>query len=499
VSLSENIRRTLASGWPHAFETEAGWFSWDQVAAIAERLDQAFADMGLPRHTPIGLIGRNRVWSASALLGILAGERCVAPINPFQAEAMLLEDVDRLELAAVIGEPEDFASGALEAAARRKGIGAIVLEGPAADQVRSLVQASRSPAPDGGQIALLIPTSGTTGVPKRVPIRFDSLAAANAEAEAVGADYGETPGPGQLKPPLIQYSPLVHITGSLCVSRCGSEGRSLVLLEKFTAEGWVDAVERNRIRVAGLPPTMMRMVLTLNPPPERLASLTGVWSGSSPVDMEVVKRFEARYGVVVMGNYGATEYCGTVASGSLADRRRFGDAKDGAVGRVRRNVADFRVLDPDTGGDAALGETGVLELRVHRMGPEWMRTSDLVSIDADDFLFVRGRADDAINRGGFKITPSVISDALRRHPAVEDVAVVGVSDLRLGEAPVAAVEVKPGADDLTSEALMAFARQHLIAYQVPVAIRIVGRLPRTPSMKIDKARVKALFASPAPD
>jgi long-chain acyl-CoA synthetase len=490
MTLSDRISRTLASGGAEAFEIETGWFSWPRVAAIAQRVRTLLDGMALGPNTPIGLIGRNRAWSASAFLAILAGERCVVPLNPLQSEARLLADLAAVDVACVIGEPEDFASGALEAQARRQGLGAIVLAGPGAADVRLVAPRADGPAPDSGQCALLIATSGTTGAPKRVAIRFDSLAAANAEAEVVMREYGE---PAEARSPLIQYSPLAHITGALSVARCGGEDRRLVLLEKFTPEAWVAAVERHRITVAGLPPTMMRMVLAIDPPPQALSSLTGVWSGSSPVDMAVVKRFEARYGPTVMGNYGATEYCGTVASGSIADRRRFGDAKDGAVGRIRRNVADVRILDPETGAPVAPGDQGVLELRVHRMGPEWMRTSDIASLDADDFLYIHGRADDAINRGGFKIVPSVIGDALKRHPQVADVAVVGLADARLGEAPAAAVELKPGAPPLTEADLLDFARRELVAYQAPREIRIVAALPRTPSLKIDKAAVKALF------
>src|SRR5690606_3687039 len=201
---------------------------------------------------------------------------------------------------------------------------------------------------------------------KRIPIRFDSLYHAHLENAVIGKGFGEEDCSPPEQSPLIQYSPLVHITGSLAVSRCGADGRRLVLLEKFTPEGWVDAIRRHRHRAAGLPPTMMRMVLDLAPSPADLSSLIGVWSGSSPMDREVVRRFEAQYGPAVMGNYGATEYCGVIACGSLADREKFGDAKDAAVGRLRRHVADARILDPDTGAEALPGSTGVLEVRVHR-------------------------------------------------------------------------------------------------------------------------------------
>ena len=492
-TLSQRIRANLDSGRAEAFETDGRWVSWPQVAAVAARVEALLQEMGIGANTAIGLAGRNHVWNAAAMLGLLAGERCVAPINPFQPQERMVADTAKLALAAVIVEPEDLTSGEFEALARGAGIGLISLGGMGPDDAGIVVARDQGkPAPDSGQTAVLMPTSGPTGTPKRIPIRFDSLNAANRDSEVAIRDFGELDAPAHETSPMIQYSPIVHISGTLNVARCGSEGRRLILVEKFEAAPWVDIVERHAIRVAGLPPTMMKMLLILDPPPERLASLKGVWSGSAPVDMSVVKEFEARYGARVMGNYGATEFCGPIASGCYEDRDLFGDTKEGTVGRLRRGVVNARVVDPETGEVLPAGAVGVLELQVHRMGPEWMRSSDLASLDADNFLFIHGRADDAIIRGGFKIVPSVIGDALKRHPRVNDVSVIGIPHERLGQTPVAAVEVRPG-PPLSGEELMDFLRSELVAYQVPTEIKVLDALPRTPSMKVDKAAVKALF------
>jgi acyl-CoA synthetase (AMP-forming)/AMP-acid ligase II len=136
---------------------------------------------------------------------------------------------------------------------------------------------------------------------------------------------------------------------------------------------------------------------------------------------------------------------------------------------------------------------GVLEVRVFRMGPDWIRTTDLASLDADDFLYIHGRTDDAIIRGGFKIVPEVVAEALRDYPGVADVAVVGRPDERLGAAPVAAVEMRPGAPAPSEDDLLQFARSRLLSYQSPVAVRVVDALPRTPTLKVDRRRVIELF------
>jgi acyl-coenzyme A synthetase/AMP-(fatty) acid ligase len=132
-------------------------------------------------------------------------------------------------------------------------------------------------------------------------------------------------------------------------------------------------------------------------------------------------------------------------------------------------------VDPEDGRVLAAGSTGLLEVRSAQLGSEagWVRTTDLAELDADGFLWIRGRADNAIIRGGFKIAPSEVAEVLERHPAVHEAAVVGIAD--------------------DGEELRSFAGQHLAKYQVPARIEIVEALPRTPSLKVSEPGVRALF------
>jgi long-chain acyl-CoA synthetase len=494
MTLSERYRETL-DGDPRdpAFEVGSGWYAWGEVARVAARIDELLIGAGIGPGQVVGLIGRNRPASSSALIGLIASGRCVAPLNPFQPPQKLAEDAVRLNLAAVIGEHEDFEDDILRRSAAIGGFATIVLETEDAGGVRLVDPLTKTELEPSGRSALLLSTSGTTGTPKRIAIRFDSLDASLADSRAVGIEFGDLDLAGPEQTPLIQHSPMVHIAGALSVARSAYDRRRLVMLPKFSAAAWVSAVERHRPRAVSLPPTMMRAVVHESPPPEALSSIAGVWSGASPIDMKILRTFEDRYGAVVMGSYGATEYAGMIAVGSLEARRRFGHTKDHSVGQLRKNVARVRIVDAD-GAELPIGEVGVLEVQVHRIGPEWMRTSDLASVDADDFLYFHGRADEAINRGGFKIVPSIIADALRQHPSVGDVAVVALPDERLGEVPVAAVEPKSGGEMPDRDTLMAFVRSQLVAYQVPKDIKVVKALPRTPSFKVDRNAVLALFA-----
>ena len=172
--------------------------------------------------------------------------------------------------------------------------------------------------------------------------------------------------------------------------------------------------------------------------------------------------------------------------------REYRTQKRGSVGRPRPGV-EIRAVDADNGRVLAAGDVGVLEARVERVGLAWIRTTDLASVDADGFVYIHGRADQAINRGGFKVAPEEIAAALREHPQVADAAVIGVPDARLGELPIAAVELRGGPPPSPAE-LLRFARERLLAYQVPARCFVLGAPPRTQSMKVDLPALRQLLA-----
>jgi acyl-coenzyme A synthetase/AMP-(fatty) acid ligase len=153
------------------------------------------------------------------------------------------------------------------------------------------------------------------------------------------------------------------------------------------------------------------------------------------------------------------------------------------------------VIDPETCAVLPPGREGVLEVIVPRIGPEWIRTSDIALIDEDGFMFHRGRADGAIMRGGFKILPETIERALLLHEAVSAVGVVGIPDRRLGQVPAAAIVIKPDVAPPSVAEIERHLRGHVLATHVPVAWRFVKELPKNPSFKIDRPGLRRLFAT----
>jgi acyl-coenzyme A synthetase/AMP-(fatty) acid ligase len=160
---------------------------------------------------------------------------------------------------------------------------------------------------------------------------------------------------------------------------------------------------------------------------------------------------------------------------------------------------ELRVTSPE-GEELPPGTVGTLEIRTAQSpagDAGWQPTSDLAEIDEDGFVWIRGRADDAIIRGGFKVHPDTVRQALERHPAVREAAVAPLPHPRLGQVPVAAVELRTGVLPPEEDELVALCREQLTPYEVPVRVLVVDELPRTPSQKVSRADLVALFEEPA--
>jgi acyl-CoA synthetase (AMP-forming)/AMP-acid ligase II len=179
-----------------------------------------------------------------------------------------------------------------------------------------------------------------------------------------------------------------------------------------------------------------------------------------------------------------------VAGWNVADHERFWAEKRGSVGRAHPGCG-LRVGD-DAGAVLPVDTVGLLEVKADQLpGSGWVRTNDLARIDADGFLWVVGRADQTIMRGGLKVQPDTVRSALERHPAVRAAAVVGIDDDRLGQVPVAIVE-RVESSEVDEVALLAHAAQFLARYEIPVRVVFVDALPRTASAKVDLQAVRAL-------
>ncbi|MDO9363481.1 MAG: AMP-binding protein [Sphingopyxis sp.] len=468
-------------------------YSWRRIAATVRAIEDALAAMGLPEDARVGVMLRNRPGHVAAIIAVLSTDRCLVTLNPVLPEARLIADAEGLGLPVVIADATDLARPGVIEALDRAG-SAVVEIGPRLEGMRVIQGSVHAAVQTSPGVAIEMLTSGTTGAPKRVPLSRDSFDASfrGFTRYERGRSFDDPPKLNSGCTMIV--NPLTHIGGIYGCIGALAAGRKIALLEKFSVEDWVSAVKRNRPAVAPAVPSAVRMLLDADVDPADLSSLRSIISGTAPLSPDLVDAFLAKYDVPICGNYGATEFAGAIAGWTIDDFRARWAEKRGAVGRVHADI-EARVVDPETGAPLPSGDEGLLELKGKQLGNDlqWLRTTDRAVLDADRFLFIRGRADNAIIRGGFKIHPDDVVLALNDHPAVRESAVVGIADERLGSVPAAAIILKDGAAEPAESDLKAWLKERLIAYQVPVHIRIVPDFPRTPSMKPSAPGLRALF------
>lgn len=494
MSSLDQLCRDALAGDPNraALEFEGQWIDWGTLAGLAAELDVALDASGAGGK--VAFVARNRPSAIAAFIGLLARGCQVRMVYPFQSAEALAADLAKIKPAVVVADREDFSEPVTRMLAAT-GIAAIALDDRGASALPAAARSAESIDTADTEPAVEILTSGTTGAPKPVPLGYDFIA---REIVAKSLLPPELRGGGQDLPPALLMFPVSNISGLYSTLPPLLSGQRVVLLERFTVAAWHDFVLRFQPTVSGMPPAGIQMVLDADIPPEDLSCLQALGTGAAPLDPAVQSTFEQRYGIPILLSYGATEFAGPVARMTPDLIAEWGESKHGSVGRAMPG-AQLRVIDPESGEELPPNEQGLLEVITERKGPDWIRTSDLARIDEDGFLFLLGRADGAIMRGGFKLLPATIEHALLQHPAVSHTAVVALPDRRLGQVPAAAIECRVGAPTPTIAELEKHLRDRLPATHIPTEWQIVDSLPRTPSVKIDLPAVRNLFVNRTAD
>ncbi len=420
-----------------------------ELRALVDGYTDALRDADLEGRS-IGVLGANAPATIAAWFAVWTTGSAFVPLNPRVPSAERDRAMEITGVAAVL----DVA-----------GIEAL----PPELRVLSPAEPRRL---DGGE-AIIQFTSGTTGRPKAVPLRHDTIL--GLLDGVIGTLRGKQAGARARMPNLVPVS-LSLWAGIYQVLFAFSLGVPVVLMEQFTPAEFVRLVRAHGIRSSVLPPAAMVMLLQ-DPNVSSLEPLRYVRSVSAPLSPAHARAFHDRFGVGILNGYGQTELGGEVVGWSAADWKQFGAAKLGAVGRPHAGIevrvqddelqvrsASAHAVDPSTPGDR-LTEDG------------WLRTGDLARIDDDGFVWIDGRVSSMINRGGLKVFPDEVEEHLREYPGVRDAGVVGVADDRLGEVPWAFLVLAPGSD-LDAEALRDWCRARMAPYKVPAGVTVVDELPR---------------------
>jgi len=477
------------------------------VARVLQSLGSAPGDT-------VSLVMPNGLQALRLLLGAMYGGWCVNPVNllsqpeqmryvldhsdcrvifasPEWAERVraVLEGLGR-PVTLVVTAPDDQALPNAQAAVH----GAQAARAQPVGVVRStsnLVLNERTHAPTPDALALLMYTSGTTGVPKGVMLTQANLA---ANASAISAEHALVPGDR-----VLAVLPLYHINAfAVTMLAPLAHGGSLAMPPKFSAGAfWGQAISCGCTWI-NVVPTMISYLLEGEAPMrERTRAIRFCRSASSALPPEHLKAFEERFGIGVIETMGLTETVAPSFSNPLEPSQR----KIGAVGRASGGEA--RVVDAalQLVSDGTTGEIVIRGPHVMRgyykndkatadaFTPDgWLRTGDLGHRDADGFFFVTGRIKELIIKGGENIAPREIDEALLQHPAVLEAAAVGIPDKHYGQEILACIVLREGMP-CTEADLRAFCLEKLGRYKTPGVFRFVTELPRGPSGKVQRLKL----------
>ncbi len=489
--LHEVIAAALA-GNPDQAALEFGGHAipWGYLKSIADQVDALLRKAGLNEASPIAFVPRNRPPFVAALLSLIAAQRSVMMIYAFQSHTAIAAELKRLDCPAVIADVQDWTPETLAALGDGALAIALASDVDAMPQVMLVAgdptadrRALRGPTPEP-VIELL--TSGTTGMPKRSPTLYSTVERAVISGSVLDAGKAGKPGgdPGTVNFPISNISGIYSLLPMMATRR-------LVLFqEKFDLDAWLAFVAKYKPGVVVIPPAGIRMMLDRKVPADALAGVRYIQVGTAALDIDAHRVFEETYGVSILLSYGATEFCGAATTMTADLHSQYGQEKFGSVGKpVGGNLV--QIIDPVDHRILPANEVGIVEVMVPFLGDQFIRTTDLGVIDDDGFLFHRGRVDGVIVRGGFKILPNAVERVIDNYPGIAASCVVGVSEPRLGQVPLAVIEMQRGIAALDDAALAAHLRAVLPATNIPVAYHVVEALPRTPSLKIDLKEVRA--------
>ena len=444
----------------------------------------------------VSLIMPNGLMTLQLLLGAMHGGWCVNPVNLLSQPDQMRYVLGHSDCSVVVVAPEWELCVRQMLAGLDRAVAVVVLAPdattlPLARPGAPTQAAVDAPSPTPETLALLMYTSGTTGVPKGVMLTQANLA---ANAQAISAEHGLASADR-----VLAVLPLYHINAfAVTMLAPLAHGGSLAMPPKFSAARFWAQAMAGQCTWLNVVPTMISYLLEgAVPPREQTARLRFCRSASAALAPEHLRAFEQKFGVGVIETMGLTETVAPSFSNPLAAAQR----KLGSVGRAsgcEARVIDAKFAPVPDGQTGELAIRGANVMRGYYKNEEatraaftpdgWLRTGDLGQRDGDGFFFVTGRIKELIIKGGENIAPREIDEALLRHPAVLDAAAVGIPDRHYGQEIMVCVVLRPG-HAVDEAELREFCVEQLGRYKTPSVIRFLDQLPRGPSGKVQRLKL----------
>ena len=490
MNLASNLVRT-AQAHPDTDALRVG----DQAGSYAQFLKQAqltasfLRQRGVAPGDRIALILPNVPAFPILFYGALFAGAAVVPMNPLlTAREIGYYFADSgARLAFAFEALPDGGEAATEAG--RDGDVEVVVVGPVGLSPEQLGDAQPVEQPEqraDDDLAVLLYTSGTTGKPKGAELTHHNLAsnAATAASELMRTGTEDV---------LMGCLPLFHVFGLTCgLNVSVLTGACLALLPRFDPVKALELITKHQVTVFQGVPTMYTALLHA-PQSDQYdtSSLRVCASGGAALPLDVLHAFEKRFDSVILEGYGLSETSPVVSFNHPNAERRPGSIGTPIAG-VEVRIQDDDGVEQPTGEVGELAVRGECVMRGYWKQPEataeaiqdgWFRTGDLGRKDNDGYLYIVDRKKQLIIRGGYNVYPREVEEALHEHPAVAEVAVIGLKHPSLGEEIGAAVTLAPG-QRATPDELVAFTKQRVAAYKYPRRIWLVDQLPKGPTGKI---------------
>src|SRR4051794_32836806 len=493
--MSDNLAAILTDtatkhGDRTAMKLDDAELSYSMLGGASAHVAGMLRERGLEPGDRVGVMLPNVPYFPVVYYGILRAGGVVVPMN------VLLKG---REVEYYLSDPKAklvFAWGgfaeAAETGAEAAGADCVLVEpGEFEEQVGAAEPITELADRDAGDTAVILYTSGTTGKPKGAELTHanltrnsrlvvDSLAQISHEDVTLGA------------------LPLFHSFGQTCgMNACVSIGATLTMVPRFDPEKALEAIQRDRVSIFQGVPTMYNAMLHCDRREEfDVSCLRLCMSGGSAMPEELMRNFEEAFGCNILEGYGLSE-TSPVASFNHPDRER----KAGSIGTPISGV-EMKLLD-DEGNEVPRGEIGEIAIRGHNImkgywnRPEanaeaikdgWFRSGDMGKVDEDGFFFIVDRKKELIIRGGYNVYPREIEEVLYEHPAVQEAAVIGIEDEKMGEEVGAAVVLKKG-EEVSADELKSYVKEQVAGYKYPRRIWFPDELPKGPTGKILKREI----------